>query len=69
MPHDNAYPTSRWLAGEVVIDTYGIVLPEDASLGDYPLEVGLYVPETGERLPVVVDSTTQGDALRLRGGK
>ena len=61
MPQGGTYPTSRWLAGEVVIDSYGIVIPDDAAPGDYPLEVGLYLPETGERLPVVVDGVAVGE--------
>ena len=66
MPQGGAYPTSRWLAGEVVIDMYGIVIPDDAPPGEYALEVGLYLPETGARLPVAVDGAAVGDAVGLR---
>lgn len=64
-PRGGTYPTSRWVAGEVVIDSYGIALPDDAGPGDYPLEIGLYVPETGARLPVLAEEAAPGDALRL----
>ena len=65
MPRGGMYPTSRWLAGEVVVDSYEIVLPGDLAAGEYALEVGLYRAETGERLAVVIDGAAAGDALRL----
>jgi hypothetical protein len=43
-------PTSRWLKGEVIIDTYQITLPPDFPAGFYKLIVGWYKPETGQRL-------------------
>lgn len=66
MPRQNQYPTSRWLADEVVIDTYEIVLPEGAVSGAYPIEVGLYIAETGKRLQVVQPDESASDALILR---
>jgi len=65
MPRGGAYPTTRWRVGEVVVDTYDITLPEGVEIGDYEIEVGLYLAETGQRLGVVVDGETRGDALRL----
>lgn len=51
MPRDNAYPTSRWLRGEVISDT--IVLPLDAvPPGSYRIAIGLYDPATSDRLPI-----------------
>jgi MFS family permease len=45
------FPTSRWRAGEAIADTYRLPLPETAyAPGAGPLEVGLYLPETGQRL-------------------
>ena len=52
MPRGGTYPTSRWRPGEVVTDIYEIALPEGLATGDYEIEVGLYVAEMGERLPV-----------------
>jgi len=46
------FPTSRWRVGDAIADTYRLPVPETAyapSAG--PLEVGLYLPETGQRLP------------------
>ena len=48
MPRENTYPTSLWTAGEYVTDLY--VLPAVAEV--FLLRVGLYLPETGMRLPV-----------------
>jgi hypothetical protein len=47
-PQNGAYPTSLWAPGEFVSDTYTFNLPP----GTYSAELGLYVPETGERLAV-----------------
>ena len=65
MPRGGAYPTSRWLAGEVVTDSYTIALPGDVAAGEYVIEVGLYRAETGARLPVAIDGQAAGDTVRL----
>jgi hypothetical protein len=44
-------PTSTWLAGEVMEDSYEIFLGSDLAPGDYELSVGMYDPESMERLP------------------
>jgi hypothetical protein len=64
MPRDNTYPTTRWRPGEVVVDPYAIVLPADLPPGEYAVEVGLYLAETGQRLGVSPGSPGQ-DAVRL----
>ena len=50
MPRDWTYPTSRWVAGEVVSETITLAT-EGLPPGAYRLGVGWYVPETGARLP------------------
>lgn len=45
-----AYGTSLWLAGEVVIDAMDLALPLDLPAGEYRLRLGFYLPDTGERL-------------------
>ncbi|MCB8985965.1 MAG: glycosyltransferase family 39 protein [Ardenticatenaceae bacterium] len=64
MPQQGQYPTSRWVAGEVVVDTYQIVLPDDVP-GSYPVEVGLYVPENGRRLQVQSPLLPPSDVVYL----
>jgi hypothetical protein len=65
-PQHGAYPTSFWDAGEVVRDTRIIVLPTDLPPGEYPLVTGMYLLETGERLPwLAPDGSDQGDTVPL----
>jgi hypothetical protein len=52
-PLHGTYPTTLWVPGEVVVDPYAIEVDADASSGKHAIEIGLYVPETGERLPVL----------------
>jgi hypothetical protein len=66
MPRQNSYPTDRWLAGEVVTDPYQISLPADLPAGEYPLEVGLYLAETGQRLPVTQAGQPDADVVVLQ---
>jgi hypothetical protein len=51
-PVDGFYPTTGWEAGEIVRDQYDILISPDAPAGEYQIEVGMYLAETGERLPV-----------------
>ena len=50
-PQGGAYTTDRWVAGEVVAETYTLHIPETASPGEYTLYVGLYDPGTVIRIP------------------
>ena len=52
MPREGRYPTSRWVEGEVVSDSITLDLAE-VPPGRYRLAVGLYDPETLDRLPAV----------------
>lgn len=52
MPVRGTYATSLWLPGEVVTDVYEISVSPDAQPDEHRLEVGMYVAETGARLPV-----------------
>jgi hypothetical protein len=55
-------PTSQWVPGEVITDTYTLPTP----LGEYTITVGLYVQDNGFRLPVnQADGTALGDEARL----
>jgi hypothetical protein len=55
-------PTSQWIPGEVITDTYTLPTPP----GDYTITVGLYVQDSGFRLPVnEADGTAIGDEARL----
>jgi hypothetical protein len=60
-PLAGAAPTSTWTPGEVLSDTYRFNVAADAPAGEYRLMVGVYLPASGERLPV-----QDGDAATLR---
>ncbi len=51
-PLDGHYPTSLWRVGESVQDVHTLYLPPTAAPGPYTLQVGWYLLENGERLPV-----------------
>lgn len=59
-PCNDTYPTSFWDVGEVVLDTHALRVPNDLAPGDYSLVAGMYVLETGARLPAF---NGQGDRL------
>ena len=55
-PVNGTRPTSTWRTGEVIVDSYAILLEQQAPTGRYTVEIGLYDPATGERLPVLDDA-------------
>jgi hypothetical protein len=57
-PVKGHYPTSLWAPGEVIIDPRSISLKELPS-GAYQLRAGMYLLETGDRLPVVDEAREQ----------
>lgn len=65
-PQQGQYPTSRWLAGEFVVDSYQIELADGLPAGEYLIELGLYLAETGQRLVVEMAGREANDALYLR---
>ena len=49
-PQDGKAPTTSWVAGEVLDDEYPVTLPAALASGEYPVEVGVYDPHSGDRL-------------------
>ena len=47
-PQSGRYATSLWQTGEYILDDYAFTLAP----GTYAIRLGLYLPETGQRLPV-----------------
>ncbi len=67
-PRDGTYPTSRWREGDVIEDRYSFYLDREAPPGDYKLEVGWYLLETMQRLPVLdSDGRAVDDKVLLSG--
>ncbi len=65
-PVDGFYPTTTWEAGEIVRDQYDLGISPDTPPGQYQIEVGMYLAETGERLPVLAeDRSVRGDKILL----
>ncbi len=55
-PQQGSYPTSLWVAGEVVTDHHTLSLPVDLPAGDYRLRIGFYRQENGDYLEVNGDA-------------
>ena len=69
MPDGGQYPTTGWLAGEVVKDEYEIAVDPTAPAGEYLIEVGLYdATQPGyPRLPVLDEQgRLMGDRVVLQ---
>lgn len=52
-PVNNSRPTTTWRSGEVIVDSYAIPIDAQAPVGTYQIEIGLYDPATGARLPLL----------------
>lgn len=59
-PREGQHPTTLWVRGEVVTDSYRIPIDPKTPPGEYVIEIGLYSAATGARLPVLDD---QGKAV------
>jgi 4-amino-4-deoxy-L-arabinose transferase-like glycosyltransferase len=65
-PGDGYHPTGLWRPGDVIVDEYTLTLPDDRSLDDPRLAVGLYAWPSLERLTVYEPSGARiGDMLTL----
>jgi len=66
IPGDGSMPTTGWVEGEVITDRYEIMVMPEAPMGRYLLECGVYLAETGVRLPVFdMEGESLGDRLLL----
>jgi hypothetical protein len=63
MPQGGKLPTSQWRLGQVVTDTYVLTFNPDApGAQDYRYLLGLYLWQTGQRLPAgTVEDPQQAD--------
>jgi len=60
-------PTGSWLPTEYLVTEHQIVAAalESADITGFELNIGLYVPATGQRLPTVSEATVTGDHVTL----
>jgi hypothetical protein len=65
VPLAGSLPTSRWQAGDTVIDRYVLRLPDDVPPGRFRLHVGWYDAGTGERLGLPGDTDGAADVAAV----
>jgi hypothetical protein len=66
-PCDNAYPTWKWAAGELLTDRVQVVIPADTPPGSYQLNVGWYDSATLQRLDAFDGAgTSWGNSVGLQ---
>lgn len=58
-------PTGSWNAGEIITTEQLLTLPPGLQSTPITIQVGLYLPTSGVRLPVTVDGATIGDSVIL----
>jgi len=66
IPLRGGAPTTSWVTGEIISDQYDIVVDPEAPPGNYVIEIGMYDPSSGRRLPVLANGQREeGDRLLL----
>ncbi len=60
------YPTNMWKPGEYIRDEHVLALSPDIPRGDYWITVGMYDPESGERLEIRADDITPDQRIKLQ---
>lgn len=60
-PGGGTYPTGHWQAGETIIENYTLKIPRDAPVGKYIVQIGMYLLETGERVPMTANGKPVAD--------
>ena len=67
-PTSGKYPTSVWDAGESIADLHTLSIAPDLPAGEYRVAIGLYDPQTGQRLSVVdEDGSILTDHVTISG--
>ena len=62
-PVNGTYPTSLWLAEEIITDIVEVPIRTDAQPGAHQLQVGMYIAENGARLRI---EGTDDDAVAIQ---
>jgi len=65
VPAGGERPTTGWIEGEIIIDPYEVSLDPAIAPGTYQIEVGMYDPENGARLPIVSGDAVGRDSILL----
>ncbi|MBC8249793.1 MAG: glycosyltransferase family 39 protein [Anaerolineales bacterium] len=64
-PGDGMHITTIWRPGETVADNYGVLVRPGTPPGQHRIEVGMYSPISGQRLPISEGGQARGDYLPL----
>ncbi|MHB9089789.1 MAG: DUF2079 domain-containing protein [Chloroflexota bacterium] len=64
-PLNGKLPTTFWLPGDGIADTYTVPLPADLPPGEYDVAVGMYDPTSGTRLGVDQTGRSKADYILL----
>jgi hypothetical protein len=66
-PGRGTLPTIGWVEGEVIADEYEITVDPQTPAGDYQLQIGMYDPASGARLPILDEKEkVQSDRILLK---
>ncbi|HJX39800.1 MAG TPA: hypothetical protein VJ714_14480, partial [Anaerolineae bacterium] len=57
MPMGGEKPTSTWTPGEIIEDEYQMAIDVEGPRQGYSVQLGLYDPDTGGRLPLADGGT------------
>jgi hypothetical protein len=68
-PQQGVAPTGGWQPGQSIADVHPLAIAPDAAPGPYQIVVGLYRPDSGERLPLRRNGAAwvQADSVTLAG--
>ncbi|MGH2458847.1 MAG: hypothetical protein ACRDIY_08265, partial [Chloroflexota bacterium] len=65
-PASGYAPTSGWADGQILYDDHAIAVPTEAPIGLHLVQVGLYLPSNGKRLPLIgAEGKTAGDTVTI----
>ncbi len=65
IPARQGYPTPCWRPGQRLGDSHLLILPPDLRPGSYDVQVGLFLLDSGERLPVYREGFPENNFVQL----
>jgi hypothetical protein len=65
-PQNGRVDTTIWYPHPTLRDPFTLTMPDDAPAGEYRLNIGMYDPDTGQRVPISdTEGQSYGDTLSL----
>lgn len=67
-PGNGTYATDEWHAGERIVEHFDLKIPPESLPGEYRIQAGMYLLETGERVPLFQSdgARVENDALTVK---